>query len=309
MKIILLASNQNLYSNQRIIEAAKNRGHEIEFANVGGCYIKVASNSCEVFHDEGKKFEKINCVIPRIKPSMTFYGTAIVRQFEVMGVQCLNGSEAITKSRDKLHSLQLLSQHSLGLPDTSFANSSYDTKDLIKLVGSAPLVVKLLEGTKGIGVVLAETNKAAESVINAFRSLKADVLVQHYIKESKGCDIRCFVIGDQVVASMERIAQEGEFRANIHLGATARSVEITDEEREMAIKAAKVIGLEIAGVDMVRSASGPKILEVNSSPGLEGIEGATGINVAEKMIEYLEGNRIIGDVISERTAAHSDLLK
>ncbi len=288
MKIIVLASNPNLYSNQRIVDAAKNRGHDVEFVNVGGCYIKVDGNGCEVFHDEGKKLEKIDYVIPRLKPSMTFYGTAIVRQFEVIGTKCLNGSAAITKSRDKLHSLQILAQQGMGVPVTSFANSSYDTKDLIKLVGSAPLVVKLLEGTKGVGVVLAETNKAAESVINAFRSLKADVLVQHYIKESKGQDIRCFVIGDQVVASMERIAQEGEFRANIHLGATARAIEITNEERDLAIKAAKIIGLEVAGVDMVRSNSGPKILEINSSPGLEGIEGATGINVAEKMIEYLE---------------------
>jgi ribosomal protein S6--L-glutamate ligase len=205
----------------------------------------------------------------------------------LMSVRCLNGSEAITKSRDKLHTLQILSQHGFGVPVTSFANSSYETKNLIKLVGSAPLVIKLLEGTKGVGVVLAETNKAAESVINAFRSLKADILVQQYIKESKGQDLRCFVIGDQVVASMERIAQEGEFRANMHLGATARSIEITDEERDLAIRAAKVIGLEIAGVDMVRSNSGPKILEINSSPGLEGIEGVTGIDVAGKMIEFL----------------------
>ncbi len=219
---------------------------------------------------------------------MTFYASAIVRQFEAMAVRCLNGSEAITKSRDKLHTLQILAQHGLGIPLTSFANSSYETKDLIKLVGSAPLVIKLLEGTKGVGVVLAETNKAAESVINAFRSLKADILVQHYIKESKGQDIRCFVIGDKVVASMERIAQEGEFRANIHLGAIARPIEITNEERDFAIKAAKIIGLEIAGVDMVRSGSGPKILEINSSAGLEGIEGVSGIDIAAKMIEYLE---------------------
>lgn len=288
MKILLLASNPNLYSNQRILEAAKNRGHEIEFANVGDCYIKVASNSCEVFYGEGAKLEKIDHVIPRLKPAMTFYGTTIVRQFEVMNVKCLNGSDPIIMSRDKLHTLQILAKHKINVPLTSFANSSYDTKDLIKIVGSAPLVVKLLEGTKGVGVVLAETNKAAESVINAFRSLKADVLVQHYIKESKGQDIRCFVIGNKVVASMERIAQEGEFRANIHLGATARAIEITPEEREIAINAAKIIGLEVAGVDMVRSSTGPKILEVNSSPGLEGIEGATGINIAEKMIEYLE---------------------
>lgn len=289
MRITLLASNPNLYSNQRIMEVARNRGHEVSFVNVGGCYIKVAPSSSEIFYDEGKKLENVDCVIPRIKPALTFYGTSIVRQFEVLGVNCLNGSEAITKSRDKLHSLQIMSQHGLNIPVTSFANSSYDTADLIDIVGSAPLVVKLLEGTKGVGVVLAETNKAAESVINAFRSLKADILVQQYIKESKGQDIRCFVVGGRVVASMERIAQEGEFRANIHLGATARGIEVSDEERDLAIKAAKVIGLEVAGVDMVRSNTGPKLLEVNSSPGLEGIEGATGVDIATKMIEYLEG--------------------
>lgn len=290
MKIILLASNPALYSNQRIIEAARNRGHEIEFANVGVSYIKVAANAGEIFFDSGKKMEKIDYVIPRIKPVMTFYGTSIIRQFEVMNINCLNGSEAITKSRDKLHTLQIASQHGLNIPVTSFANSSYETKDLIKLVSGAPLVVKLLEGTKGVGVVLAETNKAAESVINAFRSLKADILVQQYIKESKGQDIRCFVVGGQVVASMERIAQEGEFRANIHLGATARPIQVTDEECDLAIKAAKIIGLDVAGVDMVRSNSGPKLLEVNSSPGLEGIESATGIDVAGRMIEFLENN-------------------
>jgi ribosomal protein S6--L-glutamate ligase len=288
MKIIVLASNPNLYSNQRIIEAAKKRGHDVSFINVGGCYIKIAPNNCEIFHGNGKKLDKIDYVIPRIRPAITFYGTAIVRQFEVMKVNCLNGSSAITNSRDKLHSLQILANHGIDIPITSFANSSYDTKDLIKLVGGSPLVVKLLEGTKGVGVVLAETNKAAESVINAFRSLKADVLVQHYIKESKGQDIRCFVIGDQVVASIERIAQEGEFRANIHLGAIAKAIDITAEERNIAIKSAKVVGLEVAGVDMVRSNFGPKVLEVNSSPGLEGIEGATGINIADKMIEYIE---------------------
>ncbi|MFM7703139.1 MAG: 30S ribosomal protein S6--L-glutamate ligase [Alphaproteobacteria bacterium] len=288
MKIILLASNPNLYSNQRIIESARARGHEIEFVSVGGSYIKISPNNCEVYHQEGKKLSKIDYVIPRIKPSMTFYGTAIVRQFEVMNIRCLNNSDAITKSRDKLHTLQILAQHKLGLPITSFANSSYDTKDLIKIVGGAPLVVKLLEGTKGVGVVLAETTKAGESVINAFRSLKADVLVQQYIKESKGQDIRCFVIGNKVVASIERTAQEGEFRANIHLGATAKVIEITEEERELAVKASKVINLEVAGVDMVRSNSGPKILEINSSPGLEGIEGASAMNIADKMIEYME---------------------
>lgn len=291
MKILLLASNLNLYSNKRIFAAAKKRGHDVEFANVGDCYIKVSSTSSEIFYDEGKRLEKIDYVIPRIKPAITFYGLAIIRQFEVMNIPCLNSSEAIAKSRDKLHSLQILAQHKFSIPTTSFANSSYDTEDLIKLVAGAPLVVKLLEGTKGVGVVLAETNKAAESVINAFRSLKADILVQHYIKESKGRDIRCLVVGDQVVASIQRVAQEGEFRANIHLGATAHLVKISEEEKNLAVKAAKIIGLDVAGVDMVRSDSGPKILEINSSPGLEGIESATGINVAEKMIEFLENKK------------------
>jgi len=290
MKIILLASNPKLYSNRRIIEAARSRGHEVSFVNVGECYVKVDSNSSEIYFDEGKKIEKINYVIPRIKPAMTFYGSVIVRQFETIGVKCLNGADAIINSRDKLSTLQILAKHKFNIPTTSFANSSYETKDIIKLVGSSPLVIKLLEGTKGVGVVLAETNKAAESVINAFRSLKADILVQQYIKESKGQDIRCFVVGDEVVASMQRMAQEGEFRANIHLGAKAYAVDITEEERIMAIKAAKIMNLDVAGVDMVRSNSGSKILEINSSPGLEGIEGATGINVANKMIEFIEKN-------------------
>jgi ribosomal protein S6--L-glutamate ligase len=289
MKITLLASNPKLYSNQRIIESAQKRGHEINFVNVGGCYIKISVNNSEVFYDEGKKLSKVDYVIPRLKPAMTFFGTSILRQLEIMKINLLNSSQAITNSRDKLHTLQIMAQHGIDVPITSYANSQYDTKDLIKLVGGSQLIVKLLEGTKGVGVVLAETNKASESVINAFRSLKADVLVQQYIKESKGQDIRCFVVGGRVVASMERIAQEGEFRANIHLGATARSIEVSDEERDLAIKAAKVIGLEVAGVDMVRSNTGPKLLEVNSSPGLEGIEGATGVDVATKMIEYLEG--------------------
>ncbi len=288
MKLILLASNQNLYSNKRIIEAAHKRGHEIEFANIATCYLKIASNDCEIFYGEGKKLEKIDCVIPRIKPAMTLYGAAIVRQVEGLGIKCLNCSDAITKSRDKLHTSQILSQNGLGVPLTSFANSTYETKNLIKSVGGAPVIVKLLTGTKGVGVVLAETTKSAESVINAFRSLKADILIQHYVKEAKGHDLRCFVIGDKVVASMERLAQGGEFRANIHLGATARAIEITEEEREMAVKATKIIGLEVAGVDMIRSNDGPQLLEVNSSPGLEGIESVTGVDLAEKMIEFVE---------------------
>jgi ribosomal protein S6--L-glutamate ligase len=288
MKIILLASNPKLYSNQRIIESAQKRGHQISFVNVGGCYIKISANSSEVFFDEGKKLSKVDYVIPRLKPAMTFFGSAIIRQLEIMKTNLLNSSQAITNSRDKLHTLQIMAQHGIDVPITSFANSSYDTKDLIKLVEGSPLIVKLLEGTKGVGVVLAETNKASESVINAFRSLKADVLVQQYIKESKGHDIRCYVIGNEVVASMERIAQDGEFRANIHLGATAKAIEISDKEREIAIKASQAMNLEVAGVDMVRSNTGIKILEINSSPGLEGIESATGIDIGEKMIEYIE---------------------
>lgn len=288
MKIILLASNPKLYSNQRIIESAIKAGHDIEFINIRDCYININNNQPEVYYEDGKKLENVSAVIPRIKPSMTFYGTTIVRQFEMMNVYCLNTSSAIASSRDKLNTLQLLSHENLPMPITSFSHSVYETKQLIKMVGGAPLVVKLLEGTKGIGVVLAETGKAAESVINAFKSLKADILVQEYIKESKGKDLRCFVIGDKVVAAMQREAEEGEFRANMHLGGKATAVEITDEERTIAIKAVKTIGLDIAGVDMVRSSAGPKILEVNSSPGLEGIESASGVDVAGKIIKFLE---------------------
>lgn len=288
MKIILLASNPSLYSNKRILEAAKSRGHKIDFVNVGGCFLKVAPGACEIFGDDGNKLEGFDCVVPRIKPAMTFYGTTILRQFELLKIACCNGSDGIANSRDKFRALQILASNEINIPDSSFANSAHDTRSLIKLVGGAPLVVKLLEGTKGVGVVLAETSKAAESMVNAFRSVKADVLVQHYIKESKGCDIRCFVIGDKVVAAIERIAQEGEFRANIHLGATARPIKISEAEQHLAIKAAKVIGLEIAGVDIVRSEFGPKILEINSSPGLEGIETATNIDIADKIIDHIE---------------------
>jgi ribosomal protein S6--L-glutamate ligase len=288
MKIILLASNPNLYSNRRIMESAKNAGHNIEFINIRDCYININNNMPEVYYEDGKKLENIDVIIPRIKPAMTFYGTTIVRQFEMMNMYCLNNSSAIASSRDKLNTMQLLSNKNLPMPITSFSNSVYETKQLMQMVGGAPLVIKLLEGTKGIGVVLAETNKAAESVINAFKSLKANILVQEYIKESKGKDIRCFVIGNKVVAAMQREAEEGEFRANIHLGGKASTIEITDFEQEIAIKAVKTIGLEVAGVDMVRSNIGPKILEINSSPGLEGIESASGVDIAGKIIDFLE---------------------
>ncbi len=288
MKIILLASNPELYSNRRLIEAAAKAGHDIQFVNIRDCYIKIAAGNPEIYYKDDKKLENIDAVIPRIRPSMTFYGTTIVRQFEMMNVYCLNKSLPTISSRDKLHTLQLLSHENLPMPTTSFSHSVDETKHLIKMVGGAPLVIKLLEGTKGVGVVLAETGKAAESVINAFKSLKADILVQEFIKESKGRDIRCFVVGNKVVAAMERQAEEGEFRANMHLGGKARAIEITDEERAIAIKAVKTIGLEIAGVDLVRSNSGPKILEINSSPGLEGIEAATGVDIAGKVIAFLE---------------------
>ncbi len=288
MNIILLASNQALYSNRKIMQAAKNAGHNIKFVNIKDCYINITANKPEVYYKNAKKFDNVDAVIPRIKPSMTFYGATIVRQFEMMNVYCLNQSLAITNSRDKLNTLQLLSRENLPMPNTSFSHSVYETKQLMEMVGGAPLVIKLLEGTKGIGVVLAENTKAAESVINAFKSLKANILVQEYIKESKGKDIRCFVVGDKVVAAMERQAEEGEFRANMHLGGKALAVEITDEERLIAIKAVKTVGLDIAGVDMVRSNSGPKILEVNSSPGLEGIESASGVDVAGEIVSFLE---------------------
>jgi ribosomal protein S6--L-glutamate ligase len=271
-----------------LIQAAEKAGHNINFVNVKDCYINIIAGRPEVYFKDGKKLENIDAIIPRIKPAMTFYGTTLVRQFEMMNIYCLNKSLAISNSRDKLSTLQLLSHEKLPMPITSFSHSVYETKQLMQMVGGAPLVVKLLEGTKGIGVVLAESNKAAESVINAFKSLKADILVQEYIKESKGRDIRCFVVGNQVVAAMERQAEEGEFRANIHLGGKALEITITDEEREIAIKAVRTIGLDIAGVDMVRSNSGPKILEVNSSPGLEGIEAASGVDIAYEIIKFLE---------------------
>lgn len=290
MKIIILASNRNLYSNKRLIEAGEARGHEMRFVNLSECYMNITASKPGVHYRGGEVLQGFDAVIPRIRPSMTFYGTAVTRQFEMMGLYCLNDSVSVIRSRDKLRTLQLLSKRDVDMPITGFANSPEDTKDLIKMVGGAPLVIKLLEGTQGKGVVLAETNKAAESVINAFKSLKANILVQEFIKEAGGKDLRCFVVGDKVVASIQREAAEGEFRANLHLGGTANIVKITPKERAMAVKAAKVIGLEVAGVDIVRSHSGPKILEINSSPGLEGIEGATEKDIAAMMIEHIEKN-------------------
>lgn len=288
LKIGVLASNPDLYSNQRILEAGEERGHEMHFLNIRHCYMKLDANKPEVHYRGGKILNDLDAVIPRIKPAMTFYGCALARQFHTLGTYCLNSADAITQSRDKLFSLQLLLKNGLDIPVSGFANSPLDTNDLIEMVGGAPLIVKLLEGTQGKGVVLAETRKAAESVINAFKSLRANLLVQEFIKEAEGKDLRCFVINGKVVASIQRSAAPGEFRANIHQGGTASLVKITPEERRMAVKAARTMGLKVAGVDIIRSQRGPMLLEVNSSPGLEGIETATRKDIAGLMIESIE---------------------
>jgi ribosomal protein S6--L-glutamate ligase len=251
------------------------------------CYMNIAPKSQEI-HYRGAKLERFDAVIPRIGASVTFYGAAVVRQFEMMDTYCVNESVAITRARDKLRSLQLLARRGIGLPVTTFAHSPDDTADIIKLVRGAPVIIKLIEGTQGKGVVLAETNKAADSVIDAFRDLDAYFLVQEFIEEAKGSDIRCFVVGGKVVAAMKRKAAPGEFRSNLHRGGSATAVKLTRTEEATAKRAAKVIGLSVAGVDLVRTKNGPAVLEVNSSPGLEGIEAATGVDVAARIIEYVE---------------------
>ncbi|ABV87421.1 alpha-L-glutamate ligase, RimK family [Shewanella pealeana ATCC 700345] len=288
LKIGLLASNPDLYSNRRIIEAGEQRGHEMVFLNISQCYLKLDASSPEVHYRGGRVLNNVDAVIPRIRPSMTFYGCALTRHFESLNIEALNTSDAITRSRDKLFSLQLLQKNNLDIPTSGFANSPVDTKDLIDMVGGAPLIVKLLEGTQGKGVVLAETTKAAESVINAFKSLRVNLLVQEFIKEAQGKDLRCFVIDGKIVASIERTAAPGEFRANIHMGGSASIVSVSAAEKQLAIKAAKTMGLRVAGVDIIRSSRGPLLLEINSSPGLEGIESATGIDIAGAMIESIE---------------------
>jgi ribosomal protein S6--L-glutamate ligase len=289
MKIAILSTNARLYSTARLVEAAIQRGHEVEVIHTLRCYMDITSQKPMVLYKK-RRLDNFDAVIPRIGASVTFYGLSILRQFEMMGFFPLNESVAIGRSRDKLRALQLLSRKGLGLPRTSFAHSTQMTEDLIELVGGAPLVLKLLEGTQGKGVVLAETRKAAESVIDAFREMEANFLVQEFVTEAKGEDIRCFVIGDKVVASMIRRAKEGEFRSNLHRGGSAEAVKITPIERETAVKAAKVMGLNVAGVDLLRAKDGPKIMEVNSSPGLQGIETSTGKDVAAKIIEFIEKN-------------------
>ena len=288
LKIALLASNPELYSNRRIMEAAQARGHEIVFLNVELVYMKLDANAPEIHYKGENILGEFDAIIPRIKPAVTFYGCALIRQFNNLGVYCLNTAEAITQSRDKLFASQLFSRHDLHIPITGFAKSPSNTKDLIKMVNGAPLIIKLLESTQAKGVVLAETNKAAESVINAFKSVQTNILVQEFIKEANGEDIRCFVVDGKVVASMKRQAEKGEFRANIHQGGTASAIKITPEERKLAVKAAKILNLAVAGVDIIRSNKGPLLLEVNSSPGLEGIENATGKDIAGSMIRAVE---------------------
>jgi ribosomal protein S6--L-glutamate ligase len=289
MKIAILSRNKNLYSTKRLIEVAKDRGHEVRVIDILRCYMNITSMRPSI-HYGGEVLEGFDAVIPRIGASVTFYGAAVLRQFEMMNVYPLNESVAVTRSRDKLRSLQLLARKGIGLPITGFAHRPGDIDDLIKQVGGAPLVIKLLEGTQGIGVVLAETTKAAESVIQAFMGLKANIMVQEFIKEAGGSDIRCLVVGDKVVAAMKRQGPEGEFRSNLHRGGSASLVKITPEERSTVVRAAGIMGLGTCGVDILRSAHGPVVMEVNSSPGLEGIEKASGKDVAGIIIRHIEKN-------------------
>lgn len=289
MNIAILSRNPRLYSTRRLLEAARARGHRVTVFDTLKCYMDIASLRPSI-HYKGAQVEAFDAVIPRIGATITFYGAAVLRQFEMIGTWPLNESVAITRARDKLRSLQIMARAGIGLPLTGFANSPDSTHDLIRLVGGAPLVVKLLEGTQGKGVVLAETQKAAESLIDAFRELDANFLVQEFIREAGGSDIRAFVIGDKVVASMKREAKEGEFRSNLHRGGTASLVRITPEERSTAVRAARKMGLNVAGVDLLRSNHGPVVMEVNSSPGLQGIEEATGKDVADLIIQFIEKN-------------------
>jgi len=286
MKIVILSRNSRLYSTRRLVEAAKDKGHEVEVLDALKCYMNITSNRPTVIFKD--HIVQADAVIPRIGASITFYGTAVLRQLEMAGVYSVNESVAITRSRDKLRAQQLLSRKGIGMPITGYAHSPHDTDALIKMVGGTPLVVKLIESTQGNGVVLAETLKAAESVINAFRGLRANFLVQEFIKESGGSDIRCFVVGDKVVAAMKRTAKPGEFRSNLHRGGTAEVIKLRPEERTIAVRAAKAMGLNIAGVDILRSNHGPLVLEVNSSPGLEGIEKHSGKDIASLTISYIE---------------------
>ncbi len=289
MNLKILSRNSQLYSTRRLVEAALKRKHQVEVIDPLKCDIIIEKRKPNIYY-KGKYIVDTDAIIPRIGASVTFYGTAVVRQFEMMGAFTTTESEALVRSRDKLRSMQLLSRAKIGLPKTVFTNYSRDVAGVIKHVGGAPLVIKLLEGTQGLGIVLAETKNAAESVIEAFNGLQARVIVQEFIKESKGADIRVFVVDGHVVGAMKRQGKEGEFRSNLHRGGSAQVIELTDEEEIAAVKATKAMGLGIAGVDMLQSARGPLILEVNSSPGLEGIEAATGKDIAKTIIRYIEKN-------------------
>jgi len=287
MRIAILSRNKKLYSTRRLVETAEQRGHEVMVIDALRCYMNITSLKPTI-HYRGEVLQGFDAVIPRIGASVTFYGTAVLRQFEMMNVFPLNESVAVTRSRDKLRSAQLLARKGIGMPVTGFAHNPDDIQDLLKEVGGAPLVIKLLEGTQGIGVVLAETQKAAESVIQAFMGLQANIMVQEFIKEAGGSDLRCFVVGDKVVASMQRQGPEGEFRSNLHRGGSATLARLTPQERGTAVHAAKIMGLEVCGVDLLRSNHGPVVMEVNSSPGLEGIEAASDKDVAGIILQYLE---------------------
>lgn len=289
MKIAILSRKRDLYSTKRLVAAIKARGHQAYVIDTLRCYMNITSRKPSI-HYKGIELKNFDAVIPRIGASITFYGAAVVRQFEMQGVFCVNESVAITRARDKLRCLQLLSRKGVGLPITGFAHSPDDVQDLIKMVGGPPLVIKLLEGTQGIGVVLTETQKATESVIEAFLGLKANILIQEYIKESRGEDLRCFVIDGKVVAAMKRQAVAGEFRSNLHRGGSPSLTKINAAERNMAIKAAKITGLNVAGVDVLRSERGPLIMEVNASPGLKGIETITKRDIAGMIVEFIENN-------------------
>ena len=289
MKIVMMARNPILYSHKRLKEAAENRGHTLDIVNTTKCYMNIASRRPEIYHN-GEKLEGYDAVIPRIGASITFYGLAVLRQFEMMGVYPLNESVAIGRSRDKLRSTQLLARDGIGLPVTTFAHDPKQTEEVLALAGGAPLVIKLLEGTQGLGVVLADTDRSAKSVIEAFRSANVNILVQEFIKEAGGTDIRCLVVGGKVVAAMQRTGAEGEFRSNLHRGGSAKTIKISPEERATAIRSAKCMGLNVCGVDLLRANHGPVVMEVNSSPGLEGVEKATGIDIAGKIIELIEKN-------------------
>jgi ribosomal protein S6--L-glutamate ligase len=288
MHIGILSRNRHLYSTSRLVEAAKERGHAVSVVDYLRCYMDITSAKPQVLlRGEPQLFDAI---IPRIGATHTFYGTAVVRQFEMAKVYSVNPSQGITRSRDKLHAQQLLARAHVGLPVTGYAHATMDIEGLLDVVGGTPVVIKLLEGTQGLGVVLAETRKAAESVIGAFRQLDANILVQEFVKESKGADVRAFVIAGKVVAAMRRTGAPGDFRSNLHRGGTAEAIRLTPAERASAVKAARTVGLNVAGVDMLQSERGPLVLEVNSSPGLEGIERASGIDVAARVIEFVEEN-------------------